>query len=70
MTGRKYKRLEADMFRSRIELVNTLSTMETDRANYDRDLAEAKKRVTDFEAALRKADEVYNNNPLSHTLYL
>ncbi|CAM9700412.1 unnamed protein product [Laminaria digitata] len=61
MTGKKYKRLEADMFRSRIELVNALSTMETDRAKYDRDLGEAKKRLADFEAALREADEVLKN---------
>lgn len=54
------------MFRSRIELVNALSTMETDRAKYDRDLGEAKQRVADFEAALREADKVYSSSsPLS-----
>ena len=62
MTGKKYKRLEADMFRSRIELVNALSTMETDRAKYDRDVGEAKQRVADFETALREADEVYSSS--------
>lgn len=46
------------MIRSRIELVNALSTMETDRLKYEKALGEANNRAAGLEAALRETDEV------------
>ncbi|CBN75760.1 hypothetical protein Esi_0174_0018 [Ectocarpus siliculosus] len=54
----KYKRLEADMYRSRVELADTLCDVETDREKHDSEMAQAEKRAKELEVALRAADEV------------
>ncbi|CAM9592712.1 unnamed protein product [Ectocarpus fasciculatus] len=54
----RYKRLEADMYRSRVELADTLCDVETDRQNHDSEMAQAEERAKELEIALRAADEV------------
>ncbi|CAM9581708.1 unnamed protein product [Ectocarpus sp. 6 AP-2014] len=54
----KYKRLEADMYRSRVELADTLCDVETDREKHDSEMAQAEERAKELEVALRAADEV------------
>ena len=58
MAWRKYRRLEADMIRSRMELMDTLSDMENERKKHAGELEGAKKHGSALEAALRTADEV------------
>ncbi|CAM9284817.1 unnamed protein product, partial [Ectocarpus sp. 13 AM-2016] len=54
----KYKRLEADMCRSRVELADTLCDVETDREKHESEMAQAEERAKELEVALRAADEV------------
>lgn len=58
MERQKYKRLEADMNRSRLELADTLCDLETDREKHDSEMAQAEERAKELEVALRAADEV------------
>lgn len=58
MERQKYKRLEADMYRSRVELADTLCDVETDRQKHDSEMAQAEERAKELEVALRAADEV------------
>lgn len=55
---KKYKRLEADMFRSRVELADTFVEVEKGRQLYSGEMACAEERRKELEAALRAADEV------------
>lgn len=58
MARKKYERLEADMFRSRTELADTLGEMEKDRQKHDTEMRCAEERTKELEVALRAADEV------------
>lgn len=47
------------MFRSRLELTDTLATMETEREEHASLLKDAEDRARELEGAVRVADEVY-----------
>lgn len=55
---KKYKRLEADMFRSKIELADTLADAEKERNKHDQEFRQADEHAKELEVALRAADEV------------
>lgn len=55
---KRYKRLEADMFRSRVELADTLSEVEKDHQKHENEMKRAEERAKELEVALRAADEV------------
>lgn len=47
------------MFRSRIELADTLGEVEKDRQKHDGDMTRAEERAKELEAALCAGDEVW-----------
>lgn len=55
----KYKRLEEDMLRSRLELADAYSEFETHESRHDREMEQAAARAKQLEVALRAADEVH-----------
>lgn len=75
IANKRYKRLEADMIRSRIELMDTLSIAEKDRQEHSRELSDVQGRAKGLEVALRTADEVHRWNfhhvvPVLYSIYL
>ena len=58
LSRKKYKRLEADMFRSRTELANTLCEAEKDHQRHELEMKRAEEQTKELEVALRAADEV------------
>lgn len=65
----KYKRLEADMFRGRIELADTLSEMEKDNQRHEIEMERAEEQTKELEVALRAADEVNKNTGYLDAVY-
>ncbi|CAN0201920.1 unnamed protein product, partial [Pylaiella littoralis] len=55
---KKYQRLEADMFRSRIELADTLGRAEKERQKHDEEARCAEERSKELETALRGVKRV------------
>ncbi|CAM9694986.1 unnamed protein product, partial [Scytosiphon promiscuus] len=54
----RYKRLEDDMFRSRLELADAFSEFESHKLEHEREMEQAEERAKQLEVALRAADEV------------
>lgn len=69
MARTKYKRLEADMFRGRIELADTLSEMEKDNQRHEIEMERAEEQTKELEVALRAADEVNKNTGYLDAVY-
>lgn len=58
LSKRRYRRLQADMLRSRLELADTLGVLETERSEHISKIKDAEIRRVELENALRAADQV------------